>query len=72
MSKVEYSPLALEDLKSINHYITDNWGEGVANRILKKIISDIRRLEQYPLSGVKNRIPLFVIREELCFLSYRI
>ena len=49
---VEYSPLALEDLECIGSYITENWGKDVANRILKKITSDIRRLEQYPLSGV--------------------
>ncbi|WMM25835.1 type II toxin-antitoxin system RelE/ParE family toxin [Tissierella sp. MB52-C2] len=52
MLKVEYSPLVLEDLERISGYITENWGKNVANRILKKIISDIRRLEQYPLSGV--------------------
>lgn len=52
MSRVEYSPLALEDLNRISDYITDNWGKNVANGILKRITSDIRRLEQYPLSGV--------------------
>ena len=52
MPKVEYSPAALEDLQLIHEYILSNWGEDVAKRALKKITSDIRRLEQYPVSGV--------------------
>lgn len=52
MLKVKYSPAALEDLQYIRDYILDNWGEDVATKVLKKITSDIRRLEQYPLSGV--------------------
>lgn len=52
MAKIEYSPMALEDLKEINEYVMINWGESVAKRILGKIISDIRRLEQYPALGV--------------------
>lgn len=52
MTKVEYSPLALEDLHRISDYITDSWGKIVANGILKRITTDIRRLEQYTLSGV--------------------
>jgi len=52
MPEVEYSPVALEDLQRIRNYISSNWGENVAKRVLKKITSDIRRLEQYPVSGV--------------------
>ncbi|OPJ63824.1 type II toxin-antitoxin system RelE/ParE family toxin [Clostridium oryzae] len=52
MAKVEYSPMALEDLKDIRDYILSNFGDNVAKRILKKITSDIRRLEQYPVLGV--------------------
>ena len=52
MTKIQYSPIALEDLQHIKSYITDNWGENVAQRILKKIISDIKTLEQYPMLGV--------------------
>ena len=52
MPKVVYSPAALEDLQLIRDYIEDKWGENVAIRILRKMTSDIRRLEQYPSSGV--------------------
>ncbi len=52
MPKVEYSPIALEDLQYIRDYVSDIWGEDVAKIILKKITSDISRLEQYPVSGV--------------------
>jgi toxin ParE1/3/4 len=53
MPKVEYSPKALEDLQYINDYIITNWGQNIAQRILKKITANIRRLEQYPVSGVE-------------------
>jgi toxin ParE1/3/4 len=53
MPKVEYSPKALEDLKNINDYIITNWGENVAKKVLKKVTSNVRRLEKYPLSGVE-------------------
>jgi plasmid stabilization system protein ParE len=39
-------------LQYISDYISANWGADAAKRILKKITSDIRRLEQYPISGV--------------------
>lgn len=51
MSKVEYSPMALEDLQNIKEYITANWGESVSIKVLKTIIVDINRLEQFPVSG---------------------
>jgi toxin ParE1/3/4 len=53
MTKVEYSPKALEDLQYINDYIIANWGQNIAQRMLKKITANIRRLEQYPVSGVE-------------------
>ncbi len=52
MSRIEYSPLALDDLISINDYIIENWGNNVADRKLMKIISDIKRLDEYPMLGV--------------------
>lgn len=51
MGKVEYSPIALEDLNNLNNYFIDNWGESVARRILKKITTDIKKLEIFPLMG---------------------
>ena len=52
MAKVEYSPAALVDLQRIRDYILANWGETVVQRIMKKITSDIRSLEQYAILGV--------------------
>jgi plasmid stabilization system protein ParE len=52
MPKLEYSPMALEDLQYIHSYILANWGENVAKRILKKITTNIRSLEEHPLLGV--------------------
>ena len=51
MSGIEYSPQALIDLQRLREYISTNWGEGVAKRILTKITSDIRKLERYPVLG---------------------
>jgi len=44
--------MALEDLQHIRNYIIANWGENVAKRILKKLTTNIRRLEGLPLLGV--------------------
>ena len=52
MPKLVFSPMALEDLQRIRDYIVTNWGEITAKKILKKLTSDIRRLEGYPLLGV--------------------
>lgn len=52
MPKVEYSPQALEDLQRLRVYISTNWGDNTAKKILTMITSDIRRLELYPVSGV--------------------
>ena len=51
MPKVEYSPNALEDLHRIRDSISTVLGQDTAKKILKKILSDIGRLEQYPVSG---------------------
>lgn len=52
MQKVKYSPIALEDLQLIHGYISANWGENTAKKILKKITSGISSLEQHPTLGV--------------------
>lgn len=52
MPKLEYSPMALDDMQHLRDYIITNWRENVSKRILKKMTLDIRRLEEYPLLGV--------------------
>lgn len=52
MVNIEYSPQALEDLFLLSEYITNEWGEKIAKKILTKITGDIRGLEQFPLSGI--------------------
>jgi len=52
MLRIQYSPMALKDLQDIDAYIKVNWGEEISKQILKKITTDIRRLELYPESGV--------------------
>jgi len=52
MSKIEFSPMALDDLQHLREYLIDNWGDPVAIKILKRMISDIRKLEEYPFLGV--------------------
>jgi toxin ParE1/3/4 len=51
MQKVQYSSAAVEDLQQIREYISENWGENVASKTLKKIVFDVRMLEQYPFLG---------------------
>ena len=50
--EIVYSPTAKEDLQHLYKYILDNWGENTAKRVQKKIVSDIRDLEQFPILGV--------------------
>ena len=52
MSKIKYSPQALEDLQCLKIYLSSNWGENTSIKILDKITSEIRRLELYPFSGI--------------------
>jgi len=52
MLKIEYSPQALEELQRLRAYISTNWGEDISRKTLKKVTSDVRRLELYPMSGV--------------------
>lgn len=52
MMEIVYSPTAIEDLQHLYKYILDNWGENTAKRVQKKIVSDIRGLEQFPILGV--------------------
>lgn len=52
MEKVTYSPQALEDLQSIKNYIITNFDDYIAKKVIRKIISDIKCLEEFPLLGV--------------------
>jgi len=52
MPKLEYSPTALDDLQNPREYLIDDLGDAVAIKILKKMITDIKKLEEYPLLGV--------------------
>lgn len=52
MPKLEYSPMAQDDLQYLQEYLIDNFGDAIAIKILKKMISDIKKLEEYPLLGV--------------------
>ena len=52
MYKLSYSPKSLEDLKNIKLYVSERHGSDTSKRILKKIIGEIKRLEQFPNSGV--------------------
>ena len=52
MPKIQYSKAASKDLQHIQEYISENWGEDTAKKIVKSIISDIKDLEQHPGLGV--------------------
>ena len=55
MRNIEYTPKALEDLQRIKLYIVENFGVETAQKTVGKITAGIRRLEEYPLSGVALR-----------------
>lgn len=51
MYQLAYSPKALEDLENIKCNISERHGGDTAKRIIKKMVREIRRLEQFPSSG---------------------
>lgn len=53
MKKIELTPEALKDLGSIKEYLDSEFGVKREKEILKAIMKDIRRLEQYPETDIK-------------------
>ncbi len=51
MKKLKYSPDAREKLHEIRHYIASEYGTQVAKNVLSKMMSSIRRLQQFENSG---------------------
>ena len=52
MTKINFSPTAINDLKEIKSYITDDLcSEKAAVNIIKKIMMRIRQLEDFPEIG---------------------
>lgn len=49
---VKYSPQSIEDLKTIQKYILNEFGEEVAKNKIKKIVKDIQGLEMFPTQGL--------------------
>ncbi|WP_343756366.1 type II toxin-antitoxin system RelE/ParE family toxin [Alkalibacterium iburiense] len=49
--KIEYSPKALEDLKSIQRYLYLEWGDITADKSVQALLSDIKRLTDFPSLG---------------------
>ncbi|MBP1920737.1 type II toxin-antitoxin system RelE/ParE family toxin [Youngiibacter multivorans] len=52
VTKIEYSPAAKEDLLHIKKQIEDKYSKKIAEEVIFKLINNVRRLEQFPLSGV--------------------
>lgn len=52
MSKIKYSPEALNDLREIQKLLIENWGDEVASKIIKRLFTQVNRLVMFPLSGV--------------------
>ena len=45
---IRYSPAAREDLRALRRYLVDEFGAAVADRSVRKIVSDIALLKQQP------------------------
>ena len=53
MMKIVLTPEAANDLELLKDYLDLNYGENDEKRILKSIISDIKRLIKYPETDIK-------------------
>ncbi len=52
MAKVKFSPDAITDLEQIKKYISEELGSvQAANNVLTKIMKQVKRLSDFPLSG---------------------
>lgn len=52
MGKILYSKQALVDLQSIKNHITSEFGDSIAQSIMKKITTGVKRLDLFPQSGI--------------------
>lgn len=57
---IEYSPLALEQLKDIQRDITDDFGENVSKRIITNIVRKINNLRVFENMGATNEFDIFI------------
>ena len=53
MPQLRFAPRALDDLQGINERIAVQFGQEKAATVLKRVISDIRILESFPLAGLR-------------------
>ncbi len=49
---IDFSISALQDLRNIKYYLEENYGESVVLEKIREISRRVRRLEQFPLTGV--------------------
>jgi len=54
MVKIEWSELAISQLKDIYHYYTSNVNPITATRIINRIVKRVEILQKHPLSGQKE------------------
>ena len=53
MSKLIYTPKALDDLQGIKTYVAGQFGEGKAKACIKEITSTAKQLEMFPEEGLR-------------------
>ena len=52
MTEIKFSPAALEDLREIKDYITDDLNNSIAAKnTISMILKSLRQLETFPMSG---------------------
>lgn len=51
MVKVQFSPLAKEDLMKIKVYLEEAFDDDIASQKIRKLLDSIRKFETFPLLG---------------------
>jgi len=51
MVKVQFSPLAKEDLMKIKVYLEEAFDDDIASQKIRKLLDNIRKFETFPLLG---------------------
>ena len=53
---VIWSDLALQNLKDIAHYVSDNFGDKVAHKSIERLQEKVNGLKTFPESGILDRM----------------
>jgi plasmid stabilization system protein ParE len=71
MMGIEITPEAYRDLENLKEYLNREYGARTANRVIKAVTNDIRRLEKYPETDIKLFERFGIITDYKCIYTQK-